>query len=151
MSKFAEHLRLEPRAQILPEERLEASLLYGDPVKIQRLIAEEKTGVAEARAKYLYVQVAQRSRELVDKLQEIYRGRCQICRWDSKSRYHHHLSQGHHLQWLSRGGSDSLSNMVLVCPNHHTAIHRVDAAFDYADLSFAFMEHREKLVLNAHL
>jgi predicted HNH restriction endonuclease len=28
--------------------------------------------------------------------------------------------------------------MVLVCPNHHAAIHRDDALFDYATLAITF-------------
>ena len=28
--------------------------------------------------------------------------------------------------------------MVLLCPNHHAAVHRDDAPFDYGDLAFRF-------------
>jgi predicted HNH restriction endonuclease len=31
-----------------------------------------------------------------------------------------------------------VENMILVCPNHHAAIHRDDAPFDYKDLSYTF-------------
>jgi hypothetical protein len=42
--------------------------------------------------------------------------------------------------------------MVLVCPNHHAAIHRDDAPFDYASLSFGFSNGlRERLTRNEHL
>jgi hypothetical protein len=41
--------------------------------------------------------------------------------------------------------------MVLVCPNHHSAIHRLDAPLDYADFSFDFGTHREALSLKEHL
>ena len=30
---------------------------------------------------------------------------------------------GARIQWLSRGGDDTLENLMLVCPNHHAAIH----------------------------
>ena len=43
-------------------------------------------------------------------------------------------------------------NMVLVCPNHHAAIHCDDAAFDYADTAFGFSNGlRESLQVNRHL
>jgi hypothetical protein len=62
------------------------------------------------------------------------------------------LCHGHHIQWLSRGGDDALDNMVLVCPNHHAAIHADDAPFDYGTLSFAFSTGQTgELKLNSHL
>jgi hypothetical protein len=42
--------------------------------------------------------------------------------------------------------------MMLVCANHHTAIHRDDAPFDYGTLAFAFSSGlEERLRLNTHL
>jgi predicted HNH restriction endonuclease len=42
--------------------------------------------------------------------------------------------------------------MVLVCPNHHAAIHRDDAAFDYGDLKFLYSNGlMEPLRANEHL
>jgi hypothetical protein len=52
--------------------------------------------------------------------------------------------------WLSRSGADEIQNMVLVCPNHHAAIH-MDAPLDFVDLSFDFGTHRENLSLRKHL
>ncbi len=57
-------------------------------------------------------------------------GRCQACLYDPPDVHGHRTCQGHHIQWLSRGGEDDLRNMMLVCPNHHAATHREDAAFD---------------------
>lgn len=33
-------------------------------------------------------------------------GHCQICRWDPVDKYGEPLCEGHHIQWLSRGGDD---------------------------------------------
>jgi 5-methylcytosine-specific restriction enzyme A len=68
------------------------------------------------------------------------------------TRYGLRLCHGHHIQWLSRGGEDELDNMVLICPNHHAAIHRDDAPFDYATLAFTFSRApAERLLVNEHL
>jgi hypothetical protein len=62
------------------------------------------------------------------------------------------LCHGNHLQWFSLVGEDELDNMVLICPNHHAAIHRDDAPFDYATLAFTFSRApAERLQLNEHL
>jgi len=53
---------------------------------------------------------------------------------------------------ISWGGDDDLENMVLVCPNHHAASHRDDAAFDYGDLTFRYSNGLwERLKANEHL
>jgi 5-methylcytosine-specific restriction enzyme A len=151
LAAAARGLPLEPRARILPEERLEAALLLGNAAAVESLIQAETSGMAETRRAYLYRQAVRRNRDLVRDLQERYDGRCQICDWDPRDKYGVYLCEGHHIQWLSRGGDDDLENMMLVCPNHHSAIHRRDAVFDYADASLDFMTHREQLVTRGHL
>src|SRR5205823_9086386 len=100
---------------------------------------------------YLIREVATRNRRLVADLHALYEGRCQICLWDPRDRYGEYLCEGHHLQWISRGGADELANMALVCPNHHSAIHQCDPPLDYADLAFDCGAHRERLAANRHL
>lgn len=147
----AKDLPLEPRARLLPEEKLEAAVLLGDRESVQALISKEKPGIAERRQAYLYKQAPTRNRQLVDELQIIYKGKCQICLWDPQHDYSNKLCHGHHIQWLSRGGEDDLENMALVCPNHHAAIHSCDSPFDYKNRSFNFSSHEEKLQVNYHL
>lgn len=88
---------------------------------------------------------------LVQRLQGLYEGRCQLCGWDPASVYHRQLCEAHHIQWLSRGGWDRLDNLILLCPNHHRAVHSLDATLDFADLTWRFGERREVIQLNEHL
>lgn len=151
LQSAARDLPLEPRARILPEERLEAALLLDDRDAVEKLIAAERPGIAEQRAQYLYTRASARDRNFVEELQDLYNGQCQICLWHPRNHYGYTLCHGHHIQWLSRGGEDQLANMVLVCPNHHTAIHRIDAPFDFGDMAFDFGRRREYLQLDLHL
>ena len=151
LTAAAEHLDLEPRARLLPEEKLEAIVLLGDADAVEDLIKTEPSGIAEKRREYLFGPAITRNSQLAKQLNELYQCRCQICLWNPKDRYGYPLCHGHHLQWLSRGGEDTLENMALVCPNHHAAIHRCDAPLDYKDLAFDFQTFRENLQLNSHL
>jgi len=151
LSLVARNLPLEPRARLLPEERLEAALLLGDEEAVEGLVREEEYGIAWQRREYLFRQAPARNRQLVQALQELYRGQCQVCLWDPRDRYGESLCHGHHLHWLSRGGEDSKENIVLICPNHHSAIHGCDAPFDYGELAFDFGNYREPLQVNHHL
>jgi hypothetical protein len=147
----AKHLPLEPRACLLPEERLEAALLLGDEEAIRSLIQVESVGMAAHRRNYLFGKAPKRSKKLVQELQDLYEGKCQVCLWNPLTEYGDYICHGHHIHWLSRGGEDSKNNLIIICPNHHTAIHRCDAPLDYKDLAFDFGSHRELLKVNLHL
>jgi 5-methylcytosine-specific restriction protein A len=99
----------------------------------------------------LYRQAPSRNRALAHELQSIYRGRCQICRWDPRDTYGESLCHAHHIHWLSRGGPDRLDNLMLLCPNHHEAVHRCDAQLDFRAKHFDFQSHTERITLNEHL
>ena len=42
-------------------------------------------------------------------------------------------------------------NLALLCPNHHRAVHRMDAPLDWADMAFDFGVRRERVVVDRHL
>jgi predicted restriction endonuclease len=150
MTEAARGLEIESRARILPEEELEATLIFGDERAVKELIQKEEAGISEKRRTYLYRQAPARNRKLVKELQRIYDGRCQLCLWQPKEIYGQTLCHAHHIQWLSRGGDDRMENMILLCPNHHSAIHKCDAPLDYGDLSFDFGHLNEKIRIRKH-
>ncbi|PSQ71527.1 MAG: hypothetical protein BRD31_02605, partial [Bacteroidetes bacterium QH_2_64_26] len=96
---------LEPRARILPEEKLEAALIMDDRSAVEELVRDESLGVAEERKQYLYKEALRRNPDLVDRLQHLYDGHCQVCRWSPVDEYGEPLCEGHQIQWLSRGGT----------------------------------------------
>lgn len=69
LSVASNNLDLEPRARILPEERLEASLLVGDEAAVEELLREEDSGIAEKRKEYFYRQAPTRNKNLAKELQ----------------------------------------------------------------------------------
>ena len=118
----ADGLELESRARLLPEDALEAEVLLGDPAGVARLIQKEDPGIAEERRKYLYGASVSKNPQLSAELQRMYEGKCQLCEWDPRGRYGDSICEAHHILWLSRGGEDALTNLVLLCPNHHRAV-----------------------------
>jgi predicted restriction endonuclease len=95
-------------------------------------------------------QAVRRDRDLVEQLRDLYVGECQICAWAPRRSYGTELCEAHHVRWLSRGGDDILANLVLVCPNHHRAIHRCDAPSDFVQNAFVFPIMNEPLVILQH-
>jgi hypothetical protein len=152
LAAFAADLPVLERVGIYPEDEFEGRLLHGDLVR-PRVLRERGAADDTRRLEYLYASVdVRRARGHVDRLHDLYGGRCQLCLFDPRDRYGIRLCHGHHIEWLSRGGEDELENMVLLCPNHHAAVHRDDAPFDYAELAFRFSVGRAELLLvNLHL
>jgi hypothetical protein len=151
LNTFAKHLRDEPRAHAIADEyELERSLLVGGE-DLQNVITTEHGGVSDERRREL-LGLTPRNRQLVHELYESYAGRCQLCAFDSPIVYGVPSAECHHIVYLSRGGLDQLTNLVLLCPNHHTIVHKTDATFDYGRLSFHFSNGRvEPLAINTHL
>ncbi len=154
LAAYARHLAPEPRARLLPEERLEALLVSGDEASVARLLRDEPSGLAEERRRYLLGQAAQgalaRDRRHTLELRDLYDGACQLCGWAPRRSYRADLCEAHHVHWLSRGGPDTLGNLVLVCPNHHRAIHRLDAPYDFGTGGFVFGVTVERLTALQH-
>lgn len=151
LTAFAKRFSLDPRARILPEEELEAAILTGDAEAVRQLVAREEAGIAEARRRYLFESAVKRNRQLVVELREMYGGICQITGWNPRQIYGVDLCETHHIHWLSRGGEDQISNLLLVCPNVHHAIHACDAQLDWSTGQFVFPEISQAIALNRHL
>lgn len=150
LSQWTENLSPEPRAQeIADEPELERSFDTNEN-DLQRALTYHK-GVSSQRKRHIRESYG-RNRKLVDQLHDWYKGRCQLCGFDPKLLYGVRACSGHHVVYLSRGGHDKLENMLLLCPNHHQAIHATNAVFDFRDLHYVFPNgRREPLALNRHL
>lgn len=83
-------------------------------------------------------EVYERDQKLVGQLKTLYSGQCQICGTKPFNGLFGNIAEGHHIVWLSRGGADTLRNMVLLCPNHHAAVHSFDPTFDWTNMAFKF-------------
>lgn len=63
-------------------------------------------------------------------------GVCQLCDKDAPFRDKHGnpFLEVHHIQYLSEGGSDSMENVVALCPNCHRRIHQLQLEADLIKL-----------------
>jgi HNH endonuclease len=98
------------------------------------------------------IEVYDRDRLLVRELRRLYKGRCQLCgSAPFEGVLGDDLLEGHHIVWLSRGGSDTQANLMVLCPNHHAAIHSENPNFSWAKLEFKFGSKVVPVRLNLHL
>jgi len=59
-------------------------------------------------------------------------GHCQLCGEEApfRDRYGEPFLETHHVNWLSRGGEDVITNTVALCPNCHRKMHVLDRKRD---------------------
>jgi hypothetical protein len=94
----------------------------------------------------------QRNPLLADSLKSYYEFRCQICGQDFRPQYDVRLADTHHIQYLSEGGRDLSTNILVVCPNHHRVIHATNARFVANLMAYEYPNGlREKLIFPDHL
>lgn len=66
-------------------------------------------------------------------------GVCQLCKKEApfKNKDGEPYLETHHIEWLSRGGTDTLDNTVALCPNCHRKMHVLDLEVDKEKLKAA--------------
>jgi len=148
---WAGSLAREPRAyQVVDETLLERAFEAGEDA-VRETVAAYHIGVSPQKRSAL-LRAFRRNRTLVEDLQRMYDGRCQLCGFDPRLLYGVRACNGHHVVYLSRGGPDDITNLMLLCPNHHEVIHATNAVFDFKDRHYVFPNNRrEPLVLNTHI
>ena len=63
-------------------------------------------------------------------------GRCQLCGMPApfSDKNGEPYLESHHVKWLSKGGEDSIDNVVALCPNCHRKMHVVNDVDDLEKL-----------------
>ena len=61
-----------------------------------------------------------RDTAIVKKLKQLYNNKCQICNYTFEYEKGKFYSEVHHYMPLEENGRDTINNMVVVCPNHHS-------------------------------
>ena len=90
------------------------------------------------------------NRNIIDSLKLLYEGKCQICNKAPSDLAD--ISEAHHIEYFSISQNNDANNIVILCPNYHRLIHRLNPKFDYETLSFIFPNGVAEIVaLDFHL
>lgn len=76
-------------------------------------------------------------------------GVCQLCDVDAPFHDKHGqpFLEVHHIHYLSKGGSDSIYNVVALCPNCHRKIHQLEIEEDVKKISDRAMSNMNNLLV----
>lgn len=77
---------------------------------------------------------------------------CQICGEDFGKRFEIHIVEAHHIDPFVATMNNDAANQIIICPNHHRVIHKVEPVFNRSRFLFIYLNGiEEKLLLNKHL
>jgi hypothetical protein len=90
------------------------------------------------------------NRNIITSLKLLYKGKCQICNKAPSDLAD--ISEAHHIEYFSITQNNDANNIIILCPNHHRLIHRLNPKFDYETLSFLFPNGAvESVAIDFHL
>lgn len=91
-------------------------------------------------------------KSICDNLKLLYNYKCQICGTDFGKNYSAEIVEAHHIQSFTTTLNNDFDNILIICPNHHRIIHKVNPIFNKKKLIFQYENGlTEKLILNQHL
>lgn len=92
------------------------------------------------------------NRAIGDSLKIFYDNKCQICNANFGAKYNAEIVESHHINPFVKSLDNDAANQIIICPNHHRVIHKVNPIFDRHRLTFDFGNGVvEKIIINNHL
>lgn len=76
------------------------------------------------------------NQKIVKDLKKKYNGVCQICGINPVETYGVSILEGHHIEYFSMTQNNSPQNIILICPNCHSLIHKLNPLFDKKNLNY---------------
>lgn len=89
---------------------------------------------------------------IIRQLKRLYRGQCQLCGCRPLDEYNADITEVHHISYFSDSLNNDSSNLIVLCPNHHRLIHKMNLVFDRDNMAFITDDGQQiKVLLNLHL
>ncbi|WP_413299675.1 HNH endonuclease [Bacillus sp. 1P10SD] len=112
---------------------------------------EDINSTAELRLKEGIKKIRLYQKKVIKDLKFIYKGCCQICGYSTLKEYRIDISEAHHIQHFSKTCDNSPQNIIILCPNHHRLLHRVDFNYHREEQQFTFGKTVLKIQFDKHL
>ena len=75
---------------------------------------------------------------IIKQLKKLYGGKCQLCGSTPFPNFNVGLSEAHHIAYFADSQNNDASNIIVLCPNHHRLIHKLNPVFDSENSKFIF-------------
>jgi len=133
--------KVEKEVESFDEDEFEMAVNY-----------EQKDLTARIERKPQLVKIRKLDKSICDNLKLLYKHRCQIT--GENFCEHHGVSvvEAHHIDYFTKSLNNNSDNILVVSPNYHRLIHKLNPIFDRKNLAFIFPNGlREAIKTNLHL
>lgn len=135
---------IAPDAEVF-EKEFEAAVKKAISKPIDQLRKAAEKNSSKATASTVTTKVYYRDPVIAAYIKKNADGRCQLC--GMKAPFvdpdGNPYLECHHIEWLSKGGEDSIYNCVALCPNCHRKIHILNDAEDISTLKRIISENKD--------
>lgn len=122
----------------MSEEEIEQIINFSDP----NATIEVVTGTTMRRVC---------NTSIVHKLKKLYKGQCQICGKKPFDDYDLDICEAHHIEHFADTQNNDANNIIIVCPNHHRLLHKVNHVFNREKMCFIHNEGNIDIQVDYHL
>lgn len=92
------------------------------------------------------------NRKLIIGLKKLYGGKCQLCNSLPLEHKGVNICEAHHIEYFSKSMNNDSDNIIILCPNHHSLVHKLNAKYDKDKKEFVYCDGtKDKIKLNLHL
>ena len=128
-----------PLSAETPEEELEHILNFKDATATIKI----RTGNSKVR---VY------STAIIKQLKTLYSGQCQLCGAKPFPALDIDICEAHHIDYFSSSLNNDSRNIIVLCPNHHSLIHKLNPTYDVNSGNFIFANGDSlPIILDHHL
>ncbi len=107
---------------------------------------------AKIEHKSQVIKIRKLDRSICDDLKLLYNNKCQICNHNFGEIYESNIAEAHHVEPFISSLNNNSDNIIIICPNHHRIIHKVNPVFDRNHFIFVYPNGlKEPITLNKHL
>ena len=141
------------------QEMRDSDLMDGQTADMGNLKEEEMEYIlnfkgpnAGIKEKYVLYNGRIYNTSIVKQLKILYQGKCQICGEQPFKEKNINISEVHHIRYFSLSCNNDIDNLIVLCPNHHRLIHKLNPEFDFEKKEFKYPDGtKEKVILDYHL
>lgn len=89
---------------------------------------------------------------IIKQLKKLYGGRCQLCGQNPMPNQNVDICEAHHIAYFSETQNNDTANIIIVCPNHHRLIHKLNPVFKLDNGCFQFEDGKTMAIkFDVHL
>ena len=87
---------------------------------------------------------------IISQLKRLYKGHCQLCGTVPFENFKAiDICEAHHIDYFASSHNNDASNIIIVCPNHHRLIHKLNPVFNPDDRCFEYPDGtKEKIKID---